>query len=101
MVAGKKRIIKNYTQLPEEIILLVKEKYPEGYEDNLITFQMPDGNLASALPLETDEVYYLIKMPKDSLPAEDDDPDGSEPTTDEFESLENLQIADDADEDDD
>jgi hypothetical protein len=100
MVAGKKRIIKNYTQLPEEIILLVKEKYPEGYEDNLITFQMPDGNLTSALPLETDDTYYLIKMPKDSLPAEDDDMD-AEPTTDDFESLENLQIADDSDENDD
>jgi hypothetical protein len=101
MVVGKKRIIKNYNQLPEEIILLVKEKYPEGYEDSLITFQMPDGNLASALPLETDEVYYLIKMPTNSIPAEDDDLDSSEPATDEFESLENLQIADDSDEDDD
>ena len=101
MVVGKKRIIKNYNQLPEEIVLLVKEKYPDGYEDSLITFQMPDGNLASALPLETDDTYYLIKMPKDSIPADDDDMDSSEPTSDEFESLENLQIADDSDDDDD
>lgn len=98
---GKKRIIKNFDQLPEEVIILVKEKYPDGYEDSLITFQMPDGNLASALPLETDEIYYLIKMPKDSLPAEDDDLESTEPVSDEFESLENLQIADDSDDEDD
>ncbi len=101
MIVGKKRIIKNYNQLPEEIILLVKEKYPDGYEDSLITFQMPDGNLTSALPLETDDVYYLIKMPKESLPADDDDLDSSDTAADDFESLENLQIADDSDEDDD
>ncbi len=99
---GKKRIIKKFDQLPDEILLLIREKYPDGYEDNLITFQMPDGNLVSGLPLETDDAYYLIKMPKNSLPADDDDIDNTEGTSDEFENLENLQIADDdTDEDDD
>lgn len=98
---GKKRIIKKFDQLPEEILLLVKEKYPDGYEDNLITFQMPDGNLASGLPLETDDTYYLIKMPQMSVPADDDDLDASDSPSDEFESLENLQIADDDSDDDD
>ncbi len=81
--------------------MLVKEKYPDGYEDNLITFQSPSGELETGLPLETKDIYYLIKMPKSSLPDDEDDFDQSESVTDEFESLENLEIADDEESDED
>jgi len=38
---GKKRIIKRYEQLPEEILVQLKEKYPDGFEDYLISFTNP------------------------------------------------------------
>jgi len=99
---GKKRIIKKFEQLPEDIFLLVREKYPDGYEESLISFQMPNGDLATGLPIETEDTYYLIKMPTNSLPEEDDDFESSDSPRDEFENLENLQIADeDSDDDDD
>jgi DNA-directed RNA polymerase subunit delta len=99
---GKKRIIKKYEQLPEDLLQLLKEKYPDGFEDNLITFENIKGEIEIALPLETEEVDYLIKMPKNNMPEDDEEYD-SEPSDNNFDALENLEIVDDSDdmEDDD
>ena len=100
---GKKRIIKKFEQLSDELLALIKKEYPEGFEDNLITFQTITGELATGLPLETEETYYLIRMPKHVAPADDDDDEDSSSSSDgeNFESLDNLQIADDDSDDDD
>lgn len=90
--------------MSDDLLTLIKKEYPDGFEDNLITFQTLTGELATGLPLETDDTYYLIKMPKNIAPTDDDDDDsGSDNDSQNFESLENLQIADDMpdDEDDD
>ena len=58
----KKRIVKDYDALPEEIVARIKAEYPYGFEDNLVKFTNKDGNLVSALPFETEEIYYLIRM---------------------------------------
>jgi hypothetical protein len=92
---GKKRIIKKFEQLSVELLALIKKEYPEGFEDSLITFQTPGGELASGLPLETDDTYYLIRMPKAALPEEEDDFDNTEAEGEGFENLDSLQIADD------
>jgi len=98
----KKKIIKKFEQLSAEMLEQIKKKYPDGFEDNLITFQTATGELASGLPLETEDTYYLIRMPKSVAPDEDDDYDNSDSDSDNFENLDNLQIADDmADDDDD
>lgn len=58
----KKRIVKDYDALPEEIIARIKAEYPYGFEDNLVTFTNKEGNKVSALPFDTEEIYYLIRM---------------------------------------
>ncbi len=58
----KKRIVKDYVALPEEIINRIKVEYPYGFEDNLVSFTNKEGNKVSALPFDTEEVYYLIRM---------------------------------------
>ena len=58
----KKRIVKDYDALPEEIISRIKAEYPYGFEENLVKFTNKDGNQVSALPFETEEIYYLIRM---------------------------------------
>ena len=89
---GKKRLIKNYEQLPEDIVEKVKDKYPDGFEDNLITFENSRGEIELALPFETEDTYYLIKMPKNNT-SEEEDFDNS--AIDEFDNFENLEITDD------
>lgn len=59
---AKKRVVKDYDALPEETIRLVKMKYPNGYADNLVFYTDKEGKKVSALPFETDDTYYLIRM---------------------------------------
>lgn len=59
---SKKRIVKDYENLPEEIISRVKMEYPYGFADHLLSFTNKEGKRVSALPFETEEVYYLIRM---------------------------------------
>ena len=37
-------------------------KYPTGYSDYLLFYNDKEGKKVSALPFETDDVYYLIRM---------------------------------------
>lgn len=86
-----------------DLLRLVKLTYPDGFEDNLITFSSPKGELELALPLETDEVSYLIKMPKD-VAIEEDDNDSSDTPSRDMDNIEGIDIADDdssSDDDDD
>jgi DNA-directed RNA polymerase subunit delta len=59
---AKKRVVKDYDALPEDIVRLVKMKYPGGYAENLVSYTDKEGKKVSALPFETDEAYYLIRM---------------------------------------
>jgi DNA-directed RNA polymerase subunit delta len=59
---AKKRIVKDYDALPEETLRLVKMKYPNGYADSLVSYTDKEGKKVSALPFESDEAYYLIRM---------------------------------------
>ena len=62
MLMSKPRVIKDFEKLDESIQEQIKLQYPYGFEKNLITFKNKEGKLTSALPFETDERYYLIRM---------------------------------------
>ncbi|MCG8698861.1 MAG: hypothetical protein MI922_12470, partial [Bacteroidales bacterium] len=85
-----KKIIKKYEQLSQELLKKVKDSYPEGIEDYLISFETPNGEIQLALPLETEDTSYLIKMPKDI--AFDEDETDNSPSDGNLEGLENLEI---------
>ena len=96
---GKQRIIKAYEQLSENLVEKLKEKYPDGFEDHVITFNNAKGEIEVAIPFETEEIYYLIKLPRTSPTEEEEDVESS--SYDEFDNFESLDISDDvADEDD-
>lgn len=76
---SKPRVIKNYEKLDDEVLEQIKLIYPEGFSGNLIRFTDVDGRLTSALPFETEEKYYLIRMTKtEALQIIDDDDDYDE-----------------------
>ena len=81
--------------VPEDIIEKVKEMYPDGFEDNLITFENSRGEIELALPFETEDTYYLIKMPKNNTSEEEEEEDYDNSAIDEFDNFENLEITDD------
>ena len=91
MILMKKRVIKDFRNLPEELREAIREKYPTGYISHLITLFNKDKQIISALPYETEDISYLIKMPS-SLHI-DTEEEESEETLDKIpdeESLENL-----------
>ncbi len=58
----KKRVIKDYDVLPEDIIRAVKMRYPTGYAAFLVSYTDKEGKKVSALPFEAEDAYYLIRM---------------------------------------
>ncbi|MDT8347929.1 MAG: hypothetical protein RQ756_09010, partial [Flavobacteriaceae bacterium] len=59
---SKPRIIKDFVKLDPVIQEQIKLNYPDGFEQNLISFNDAKGNKVSALPFETEDVYYLVRM---------------------------------------
>ena len=59
---SKPRIVKDYEKLSEEVLAQIKLEYPLGFDKKLITFKNREGKFVSALPFETDDYYYLIRM---------------------------------------
>ena len=59
---NKPRVVKDYDKLDESILEQIKLNYPRGFEKNLIRFKNAVGKFVSALPFETEEKYYLVRM---------------------------------------
>ena len=72
----KPRVIKDFENLEDSIQEQIKLKYPLGFSRHLISFTNQHGQKVSALPFETEEKYYLVRMTapeaKDLI-AQDDD----------------------------
>src|SRR5690606_31294061 len=92
---NKPKVIKDFLKLDEDLQEQILEQYPDGYEENLILFTDRDGKYAHALPYETEDKYYLLRMPpmkaKKSL---SDEPAGDEEeeTTSGYTDLDTMQI---------
>lgn len=100
----KKRLVKDYDKLPEDILVRLKQKYPYGYSDNLVSFINKEGNKVSALPFETEDIYYLIRMTvsqANKIIEDDDDYDKQGNLKEEFtDNISESDLEDNDDEDD-
>jgi len=73
---NKPRVVKDYDKLDVEIREQIKLSYPAGFSDNLVSYTDKDGVRRTALPFETEEKYYLIRMtPTEAMQIVDDDED--------------------------
>jgi hypothetical protein len=59
---NKPRVITNFEKLPIELQERIKLTYPEGFSKFLIEFKNKDNETVSALPFETEEKYYMVRM---------------------------------------
>jgi hypothetical protein len=99
MANSKPRIAKDYEKLSEELINQIKLEYPYGFEDNLISYKDANGNKISALPFETEEVYYLVRMTRaeaQQIIEEDEDYDDDGNLRDDFADEIDSEDADDS-----
>lgn len=79
-MSNKPRVVKDYEKLDSAIQEQIKLTYPYGFADNLVSYTDKEGKRRTALPFETDEKYYLVRMTVSEavqIIDEDDDFDSS------------------------
>ncbi|WP_104735485.1 hypothetical protein [Hanstruepera ponticola] len=58
-----KRVIVDFKKLTPEILALLVEKYPDGYdEDQIITFRNAKNEIIDAVEVTTEDTKYLVKV---------------------------------------
>ena len=74
---AKKHIVTSFHNLTPELQEAVKAKYPLGFTDAMIRVDKPNGDFFYAVPYDTDEIAYMVKVDVkvDDNSHEDDDKD--------------------------
>ncbi len=58
-----KRVIVDYKKLTPEILTLLVEKYPDGYDDDhVIIFKNARNETVEAVEVRTEDTTYLVKV---------------------------------------
>jgi hypothetical protein len=112
MTPNKPRVIKDYNKLDKDLQEQIKFVYSDGFADHLIHFFDKNGIKVTALPFETEDKYYMLRMTENEAiqivdEDEDFDDDGflkdevKQEFEDKYADLDHVadQIADDDDDD--
>jgi hypothetical protein len=81
-----KRIIVDFKKLTPEILTMLVDKYPDGYDDiNVIKFKNAHKETIQAVEVKTDDTIYLVKVSSrlESTMANFDEDDYDDDTYDE------------------
>lgn len=58
-----RRIIVEYSKLTKDILDMLIEKYPDGYDyEDIISFKNAKGETVKAVELKTEDTIYLVKV---------------------------------------
>lgn len=58
----KKRLVASFQNLTPQLQAQVKEQYPLGFTDAMMRIDKPNGDFFYAVPFETEEIFYLVKI---------------------------------------
>ena len=74
---AKKRLVVSFKNMTPELQEEVKAAYPLGYSDYMIRIEKPNGDFFFAVPFETEEISYLVKIDVkiDDMSGEEEDKD--------------------------
>lgn len=74
----KKKLVISYKNLSPELLALIKQRYPNGYQNHVIKVTKPNNDFFHAITLDTDEASYLVKVNVkiDTKPKDDEDDKG-------------------------
>ncbi len=97
-----KRVIVDYAKLTNEILNLLVEKFPDGYDDSdVIRFKNAKNELVEAVEVRTEDTIYLVKVStklSDRIENYDEDDEIIEAVV---EPIKGLELDDDDDDDND
>jgi hypothetical protein len=99
-----KRVIVDYAKLTNEILNLLVERFPDGYDDSdIIRFRNAKNELIEAVEVRTEDTIYLVKVSTkladriENYDEDDEIDDVIEPIT----PIKGLDLDDDINDDDD
>ncbi len=99
-----KRVIVDYAKLTNEILNLLVERFPDGYDDSdIIRFRNAKNELVEAVEVRTEDTIYLVKVSTklaDRIENFDDDEDIDD-VIDPIIPIKGLDLDDDISDDDD
>lgn len=99
-----KRVIVDYAKLTNEILTLLVEKFPEGYDDSdIIRFKNAKNETVEAVEVRTEDTIYLVKVSTklaDRIENFEDDEDDVDTGSEDIDALKDLEISDEDDSDD-
>lgn len=105
-----KRVIVDYAKLTHEILNLLVERFPDGYDDaDIIRFRNAKNELIEAVEVRTEDTMYLVKVSTKLADRienydEDDEIDDDNEIDDEIEPItpiKGMDMDDDINDDDD
>ena len=99
-----KRVIVDYAKLTNEILTLLVEKFPDGYDDSdIIRFKNAKNETIEAVEVRTTDTIFLVKVSTKLYDRignyDEDDIIEEEVVVDKIVGLKELDIEDDEDED--
>ncbi len=111
---SKPKIVKDFDKLSKELQAQIKAEYPNGFSHKLIAYTTPKGEKVMALPFDSEEFSYLVRvtvLDTRNIVREDDDLDDDvKPIRDDLDlegldidglkEEEDVSVADDDDEED-
>lgn len=91
-----KRVIVDYAKLTNEILNLLVERFPDGYDDsNIIRFRNAKNELVEAVEVRTEDTIYLVKVStKLATRLENFDEDEIDDVVAPLETIKGLEIED-------
>ncbi len=92
-----KRVIVDYAKLTNEILNLLIERFPDGYDDShIIRFRNAKNELIEAVEVRTEDTIYLVKVStKLATRLENFDEDDIDDVTAPIDGMKELDIEDD------
>ncbi|MGL4630959.1 MAG: hypothetical protein ACRCVT_07115 [Leadbetterella sp.] len=105
MAGNKPKVIKDFDKLSDEMQEQIVELYPNGYHEHLVKFTDKDGKYVHAVPFETEDRYYLVRMPNlvsppkskvvesDDAPKDDDHESEQDGDSDKYADLDTMQVS--------
>ncbi|QYJ67900.1 hypothetical protein [Flavobacterium litorale] len=91
-----KRVIVDYAKLTNEILNLLVEKFPDGYDDSdIIRFKNAKNESIEAVEVRTEDTMYLVKVSTklaDRIENYEEDDDVEVTPTDDISALNDLEI---------
>ncbi|RXR17272.1 DNA primase [Flavobacterium amnicola] len=94
-----KRVIVDYSKLTGEILNLLVDKFPDGYDDSdIVRFKNAKNETIEAVEVKTEDTIYLVKVSTklaDRIENYDEDDELENGAEDSLDALKELEIDDD------